>query len=119
MGTRRVYYIKKRTFQKYLINMYYLKPQQGDKSDNIKGIKRIGVSTASKILQYNSQEEFILNPDSKVTKILIENKKIIIKNIKLIKLNKNLDISNVHFNPLSNILEEKKTYEIIESIKER
>ena len=92
----------------------------GDKSDNIKGIKGIGNITATKILKYNSIQEFIVNnPNSRFSNILISSKKLITKNRQLIELNKFISTSEIIFNELHNVIYISKTYEIIESIGER
>lgn len=92
----------------------------GDKSDNIRGICGIGPITASKILNYTSIEEYIFkNANSKISKRLIDNQDKIIKNKKLISMNKNIDTSNIIFRRLSDQITMYKTYEIIEKIGER
>lgn len=92
----------------------------GDKSDNIKGVNGIGNITAAKILKYNSIQEFIENnPTSRFSNILLSNKKLIVKNQKLIELNKFINTSEIIFDELSNIIYTSKTYEIIENIGER
>lgn len=103
------------TSDKYII----FKSLVGDKADNIKGVKGIGNITAAKILKYSSLEEYVENnPNSRFSDILITSKEIIIKNKKLIELNKNLNISEVIFGELSNVVYISKTYEIIENIGE-
>ena len=88
----------------------------GDKSDNIKGIRGIGKKTAEKILKYNSIDNYILDNNSKITNLLINNRELINKNIQLITLNKNIK-TNIIFNPISDLIN-LKTYEIIKSIDE-
>ncbi len=102
--------------EKYVI----FKSLVGDKSDNIKGVTGIGNITAAKILKHNSVQEFIENnPDSKFSNILISSKKLIIKNQKLIELNKCINTSEIIFNELSNRIYTSKTYEIIKNIGEQ
>lgn len=110
-----------------VINKYHIPPKEyvtfkslvGDKSDNIKGIKGIGNITASKILEYHSIEEFIENnTNSKLSNILITNKELIIKNQKLIELNKYISTEGIIFNELSDVIYTSKTYEIIKNIGE-
>lgn len=110
-----------------VINKYHIPPKEyvtfkslvGDKSDNIKGIKGIGNITASKILEYHSIEEFIENnTNSKLSNILITNKELIIKNQKLIELNKYISTEDIIFNELSDVIYTSKTYEIIKNIGE-
>lgn len=107
-----------------VINKYHIPPKEyvtfkslvGDKSDNIKGIGNI---TASKILEYHSIEEFIENnTNSKLSNILITNKELIIKNQKLIELNKYISTEDIIFNELSDVIYTSKTYEIIKNIGE-
>lgn len=122
-GKNSILYDEKEVIKKYNVNpsKYILfKSLVGDKSDNIKGVKGIGNITAANILKYNSIQEYILdNPDSKYSKVLIDNKEIIEKNNKLITMNKNLDVSNIVFDNLSDKISNYKTYEIIEEIGER
>lgn len=110
-----------------VIKKYHITPKEyvtfkslvGDKSDNIKGIKGIGNITASKILEYHSIEEFIENnTNSKLSNILITNKELIIKNQKLIELNKYISTEDIIFNELSDVIYTSKTYEIIKNIGE-
>lgn len=122
-GERSMLYDTKEVIRKYNIspNKYVSwKSLVGDKSDNIKGIRGIGNITASKILQYDSLQDFILNnPSSRLSKLLMDNKEVIAKNNSLITMNRNLDVSNIVFKKLSNNLLKYKTYEIIEKIGER
>lgn len=110
-----------------VINKYHIPPKEyvtfkslvGDKSDNIKGVNGIGNITASKILEYHSIEEFIENnTNSKLSNILITNKELIIKNQKLIELNKYISTEDIIFNELSDVIYTSKTYEIIKNIGE-
>ena len=110
---KRVFYITKKKFIMF-------KSLVGDVSDNIKGVKGVGKRTASKVLQYQSIEEFIgNNKDSRIAKILLSNEKVIEKNKKLINMNKDLDVSRLQIQELSDELFIYKTYEIIENIGER
>lgn len=122
-GKNSVLYDENEVVRKYNIevNKYVIfKSLIGDKSDNIKGIKGIGNITASKILKYNSLEDFISsNPNNRYSKILIDNKELIEKNIILINMNKSLDVSKIKFERLSTKIIDYKTYEIIETIGER
>lgn len=122
-GKNSILYNKEEVIKKYNISpdkYVIFKSLIGDKSDNIKGINGIGNITAAKILNYNSIQDFILtNPSSKISNILIANEELIIKNQKLIKLNKDLDTSKIVFNKLDNAIYNYKTYEIIEGIGER
>ncbi len=108
-----------------VINKYHVPPHKfilykalvGDSSDNITGIKGIGKITAPKILEDNSIDEYINNnPDTRLSQILIANKETINKNIRLIKMQNNLDVSNITFNELTPALINYKTYEIIAKI---
>lgn len=119
-GKNSILYDENTIIEKYNItpSKYIMfKSLVGDTSDNIKGIKGIGSITASKILKYSSPQEFISNnPTSRFSKILIENKDILVKNNNLIKMNTTLDTSSIKFKPLSNTITEYNTYEIIEKI---
>lgn len=121
-GKNSILYTEKEILKKYNItpNKYILfKSLVGDKSDNIKGIKGIGHITAAKILKYNTIEDYITNNlNSRISKLLKDNKDQIIKNIKLISLNQDIDTSEIIFNKISNKIN-YKTYEIIDKIKER
>ncbi len=122
-GKNSILYDEKEVIKKYNIrsNQYILlKSLVGDKSDNIKGVSGIGNITASKILKYETLYDFILdNPNSRYSKLLLDNKETIEKNKKLITMNRNLDVSKIIFQELSNKLMNDKTYEIIENIGER
>lgn len=122
-GKNSILYNREEVIRKYNVipEKYVLfKSLVGDKSDNITGINGIGKITALKILKYNSLQDFILsNPNSKYTKILINNEKKIEKNIKLITMKRNLDISKIVFENISDRIINEKTYEIIEKIGER
>lgn len=122
-GENSILYDEKEVIKKYnvLPRKYIMfKALAGDKSDNIKGISGIGNITASKILKYDTINDFILdNSDSKHSKLLLSNKEIIERNIKLITMNKNLNVSNVVFAKLSKNIINSKIYEIIEKIGER
>ena len=122
-GKNSILYDEKEVIKKYNIqsNQYILlKSLVGDKSDNIKGISGIGNITASKILKYETLHDFILdNPNSRYSKLLLDHKETIEKNKKLITMNRNLDVSKIVFQELSNKLMNYKTYEIIENIGER
>lgn len=122
-GKNSILYDETEVFRKYHVepNKYVaFKSLVGDKSDNIKGINGIGSKTAAKILKYDNIEEFILhNPDSKYSEMLINNNKIIEKNISLINMNKSLDTSKIGFENLSDKINRYKTYEIIEEIGEK
>jgi len=121
-GKNSLLYNKKGVIKKYNVapeKYVIFKALVGDKSDNIKGVKGIGNITAAKILKYNSIQEFISNNSySRLSNILLLNKEVIIKNQKLIELNKLLDISEIIFNELSDTIYNSKTYEIVESIGE-
>lgn len=122
-GKNSVLYDQKQVIKKYNIpaDKYILfKSLVGDKSDNVRGISGIGNVTASKILKYNSIEDYISNNiNSRFSKLLIDNKDTINKNIKLINMNKNIDTSEIIFHKLSNKIIKNKTYEIIEKIEEQ
>ncbi len=122
-GKNSILYDEKEVVKKYNVspNKYVMfKSLVGDKSDNIKGVKGIGNITAAKIVKYNSLQDFILNnPDSKYAKLLINNEKMIEKNMLLITMNKNLDVSKIVFKKLTDRINKYKTYEIIEKIGER
>ncbi len=105
-----------------IIKTYNITPKQyviykslvGDVSDNIKGIKGIGKVNATKILANGSIHKFIINnPDSKNSKILLANLPTILKNIKLIKLDKSIDTSSISIHELSGDAIALKTFEII------
>lgn len=121
-GKNSILYDEEEVIKKYNIppNKYTIfKALVGDKSDNIKGITGIGCITAAKISKYNSIQDFIKeNPHSKSSKLLIDNEENIKKNIRLITMNKSLDISKIDFEELNCELK-YKTYEIIEKIGER
>lgn len=122
-GKKSILYDEEKVYERYQVSpsKYILyKSLVGDASDNIKGIKGIGPITASKVLAFNSIEEYILNnPDSRFSKILIDQKEIIKRNIKLISMNHLLDVNDINFNKLSKELINHKTYEIIDKIGER
>lgn len=122
-GKNSILYDEKEVIKKYnvLPSKYIMfKALVGDKSDNIKGVVGIGNITASKILKYDTINDFILdNFDSKYPKILLNNKEVIEKNVKLITMNKNLDVSKIVFREVPRNITNYKTYEIIEKIGER
>lgn len=122
-GKNSILYNEEQVLKRYNISpdkYITFKALVGDKSDNISGIKGIGNIIASKILQYNSIENYILNnPNQKISKLLTDNKDKIEKNIKLISMNKSIDTSEMFFNKLSDKIINNKTYEIIEKIEER
>lgn len=119
-GKKSVLYDEEKVYEKYQVspNKYILyKSLVGDTSDNIQGIKGIGPVTASKILAYDSILEYIFNnPESRISKILKNNKEIIERNIKLISMNKDLDVTDVELCELLPEIINYKTYEIIEKI---
>lgn len=121
-GKKSILYNKDKVYEKYNTypNQYILyKSLIGDKSDNIKGIKGIGRVTAAKILKYQNIESYIKqNSSNKISKLLIENKNRLLINIKLITLNKYLDIGNIKINVYNSELINKKVYEIISEIGE-
>lgn len=122
-GKKSILYNREEVVKKYNIipeKYVIFKSLVGDNSDNVKGVNGIGNITAAKILKYNSLQDFIENnPNSRFSNILISSKKLIIKNQKLIELNKLINTSEIIFNKLSNIIYISKTYEIIENIGER
>lgn len=122
-GKKSILYTREEVINKYKIDptKYVLfKSLVGDKTDNIGGVKGIGKITAAKIFAYNSIGNFMeSNPDSRFTCFLKENEYLIDRNQKLIRLNRDLDTSNVIFKELSKTIYESKTYEIIDAIKER
>lgn len=122
-GKSSILYNDKQVKLKYNIpsSKYVLyKSLVGDKSDNISGIRGIGPVIASKILKYDSIEDYVKdNQESKISKVLIDNKDKILKNIKLITLNNHIDTSMIVFDKLSDTIVDLKTYEIIDSIGER
>lgn len=122
-GKKSVLYNREEVVKKYNVipEKYVLfKSLVGDKSDNIKGVNGIGAITAAKILKYSSLQEFVENnPNSRFSNILISSKELIIKNQKLIELNKFISTSEIIFEELSNVIYISKTYEIIENIGER
>lgn len=122
-GKQSVLYDKKEVLKKYNVppTKYVMyKSLVGDKSDNIKGIKGIGPTTAVKILTYDALNDFILkSPESKIKQLLLEQKDTITKNNALIAMNKNLDTSSVELKKLSTKISDLKTYEIIEGIGEK
>lgn len=121
-GKKSILYKRKEVIKKYSVipeKYVIFKSLVGDKSDNVKGINGIGNITAAKILKYNSLQEFIENnPNSRFSNILISNEELIIKNQKLIELNKLIDTSEITFDELSDMIYTYKTYEIIENIGE-
>lgn len=122
-GKKSVLYTPEEVIKKYNIpatKYVIFKSLVGDKSDNIKGINGIGRISAVKILKYNSIDNYMFNNcNSRLSKILVENKELIIKNQRLINMNKSLDASQIIFNELSENIYVLKTYEIIEEIGER
>jgi len=122
-GKRSILFNENEVFQRFhvMANDYVtFKALIGDKSDNIKGVNGIGKVTAAKILKYHSIQYFIMtNSESKLTKKILENRQLIIKNIKLIQLNTMLDTSNVIFRKIPPIISCCKVYEIIEKIGEK
>lgn len=122
-GKKSILYSKEEVIKKYNVTpekYVIFKSLVGDKADNIKGVKGIGNITATKILKYNSIQEYILNnPDLRFSNILISSKELIIKNQKLIEMNKFIDTSEIIFQELSNTIYNSKTYQIIENIGER
>lgn len=121
-GKKSILYNREEVIKKYNVipeKYVIFKSLVGDKSDNIKGVNGIGNIIAAKILKYNFVQEFIdNNPNSRFSNILISNKELIIKNQKLIELNKFINTSKIIFDELSNIIYISKTYEIIENIGE-
>lgn len=121
-GKKSILYNREEVIKKYNVipeKYVIFKSLVGDKSDNIKGVNGIGNIIAAKILKYNSVQEFIdNNPNSRFSNILISNKELVIKNQKLIELNKFINTSKIIFDELSNIIYISKTYEIIENIGE-
>lgn len=121
-GKNSILYDEKEVLKKYKISPKkypVFKSLVGDKSDNIKGISGIGNITASKILKYDTITDYIINnPTSKYSKILLNNKNIIGKNLRLITMNNNLNVSKVFFKEVSKNLTNYKTYEIINKIGE-
>lgn len=86
----------------------------GDKSDNIKGINGIGKITAAKIAFFQSIENFLFNTSNeKIKEKLLQNRKRIEKNKKLIKMNRNLNTKKVPFHPITKEKLNLKTLEII------
>lgn len=122
-GKKSILYNEEEVIKKYNIapeKYVIFKSLVGDKADNIKGVKGIGNITAAKILKYNSIQEFIENnPASRFSNMLLSSKELIIKNQKVIELNKFINTSKIIFDELSNIIYISKTYEIIENIGER
>lgn len=122
-GKKSILYTPEEVIKKYNISSkkyVIFKSLVGDKSDNIKGINGIGKIGAAKILNYGSIQNYILNnADSRFSKLLISNQKIILKNQKLICMSNNIDTSRIAFHKLSNNISKFRTYEIIEKIGER
>ncbi len=122
-GKKSILYNREEVIKKYNIvpeKYVIFKSLVGDKSDNIKGVNGIGNITAAKILKCNSIQEFIdNNPNSRFSNILTSSQELIIKNQKLIELNKFVNTSKITFDELSNVIYASKTYEIIENIDER
>ena len=110
-----------------IVDKYQVEPSKfalykslvGDKSDNIDGVKGIGPLTASKLLKYDSIEDYILNNIGRISNILKDNKLKIERNIKLITLNKKINTSEIKISKLSTKIYNYKVYEIIESIGQR
>lgn len=122
-GKKSILYDEEEVIKKYdIVPKKYVtfKSLTGDRSDNVKGVKGIGPITAAKIVKFDSIQDFINdNPNSRFSKILISNRELIIKNQKLIEMNKNLDISSIVFKKLDVSVYNYKTFEIIERIGER
>lgn len=121
-GKNSILYDAEEVIKKYNVSpdKYILfKSLVGDKCDNIRGVHGIGSVSAAKILKYDSIDDYILNNcNIKVSKLLVDNKDKITKNIKLISMNRNIDTSEVIFEKLSREIIEYKTYDIIEKIGE-
>ena len=122
-GKNSILYDKKAVIKKYNISpqkYVMFKALVGDKSDNIKGITGIGAISAAKILNYGCIQDYICkNINSKLSKILTENKELVDKNQRLISLNKSIDTSQIILKELPKDIHFYKTYEIIEKIGER
>lgn len=122
-GKNSILYDKKAVIKKYNISpqkYVMFKALVSDKSDNIKGITGIGAISAAKILNYGCIQDYICkNINSKLSKILTENKELVDKNQRLISLNKSIDTSQIILKELPKDIHFYKTYEIIEKIGER
>lgn len=122
-GKNSILYDKEAVIKKYNISpqkYVMFKALVGDKSDNIKGITGIGAISAAKILNYGCIQDYICkNINSKLSKMLTENKELIDKNQRLISLNKSIDISQIILRELPKGIYTYKTYEIIEKTGER
>ena len=117
-GKQSVLYGEEEFYSKYGIvpKQYVLfKSLMGDHADCIPGIQGIGKVTAQKIAKYSSLENYFLsNDNNRLCQKLKENMVRIQINQKLIALNKNIDIKDIVFSPLSSKIIECKTYAIIE-----
>lgn len=109
------------------IKKYSIKPSQyieykaliGDNADNIKGVNKIGIKTATSILKYGTIKDYLQESgNEKIKELLLENKFLIIKNIKLITLNKNINLNNLNFKSLNYDLINMKVKDIIFKIDE-
>lgn len=122
-GKNSILYDKEAVIKKYNISpqkYVMFKALVGDKSDNIKGITGIGAISTAKILNYGCIQDYICkNINSKLSKMLTENKELVYKNQRLISLNKSIDTSQIVLMELPKDIHAYKTYEIIEKIGER
>lgn len=121
-GKNSVLFDCERVFQKYQITpqqYVQFKSLTGDKSDNIQGVKGIGVKTAAQILSYGSLDQYIeQSANTKLANLLKENREKILKNIELISMNRHIDTSVVQFKKLDDRIFTLKVYEIIKNIGE-
>ena len=91
----------------------------GDKSDNIEGVWGIGPKTAAAILHSGGIAPYIAaRPASKTAGILRENRDKIVRNERLIALDRTLDTGALVPRRPSPALREHKTYEIIDAFGE-
>ncbi len=122
-GKKSILYTENEVIKKYNIppEKYVLfKALVGDRSDNIRGVRDIGIVRASKILQSGNIDRYIsANPDCLLSAKLSENKELIARNIHLIELNKNIDTSEIVFRKLNDNIKNLRTYEILEKIGEK
>lgn len=119
-GKNHILYDYKAFYEKFHINPqdYILyKSLIGDSSDNIKGVKGIGHVTAVNIISYPSMIEYICKTP-RLLNMLKENESLIKRNIALITLAKNLDISPVRIEPLDERVASKKVRDLLYEIDE-
>ncbi len=88
----------------------------GDKSDNIAGVKSIGPKTAVRLLNIGTLADILAGHTTVEPKLftkLTENTELILRNSKLITMNKDIEINMEHSNLSITFDRKKKTMEIL------